>query len=187
MFHQSLVYHRPFYALRPSIAAAQEIDRRSAIEARGARRILIDHLHLTLAMTDDHSAFPRDIIDRMMMIGAAVAAEPVEILLEVMAGSNRSVALRPRRASSVLKGLQRRITDAMRAQGVPERDGGYRFSPHVTLFYRDGRPFNERIDPIGWVAGELVLIHSLVGRTRHEVLGRWPLGRDGGDGQLSLF
>jgi len=33
---------------------------------------------------------------------------------------------------------------------------------------------------------EFVLVHSLYGLTRHEVLGRWPL-RPQPDAQLSLF
>jgi 2'-5' RNA ligase len=56
----------------------------------------------------------------------------------------------------------------------------------MTLGYRDGRPFSERIAPVGWDAEEFVLIHSHLGKTRHEVVGRWPL-RGPGVPQLSLF
>jgi 2'-5' RNA ligase len=45
----------------------------------------------------------------------------------------------------------------------------------VTLGYREGRPFSERVDAIGWRCTEFVLIHSVVGRTEHHVLRRWPL------------
>ena len=56
------------------------------------------------------------------------------------------------------------------------------FKPHVTLLYDDGHVPPQTSLPIGWTVDELVLIHSLVGQSRHIVLGRWPLqGR-----QLSL-
>jgi 2'-5' RNA ligase len=31
------------------------------------------------------------------------------------------------------------------------------------------------VDPIRWRAGEFVLIDSLQGHGRHEIVGRWPL------------
>ena len=73
----------------------------------------------------------------------------------------------------------------MRELGVTERPG-YRFSPHLTLGYRIGEPFSERVAPVSWTADEIVLIDSHVGRTRHEVLGRWRLVEAEGE-QLSLF
>jgi 2'-5' RNA ligase len=48
--------------------------------------------------------------------------------------------------------------------------------PHATLLY-DSRvvPLHE-VDAISWTVTEVLLIRSLVGRARHEVLGRYPLG-----------
>jgi 2'-5' RNA ligase len=43
----------------------------------------------------------------------------------------------------------------------------------------DGRLVaGQPVEPIRWVVREFVLVHSLLGQTRHEVLGRWAL-RDG--------
>ncbi len=56
----------------------------------------------------------------------------------------------------------------------------------MTLGYRSGEPFSERVAPVSWTADEIVLIDSHVGRTRHEVLGRWRLVEAEGE-QLSLF
>jgi hypothetical protein len=46
--------------------------------------------------------------------------------------------------------------------------------PHITLGYESCRvdPFNLAI---GWVPDALLLIESEVGRSRHNLLGRWPL------------
>jgi len=49
--------------------------------------------------------------------------------------------------------------------------------PHVSLL-RDTAPVRKAfVEPIGWTAREFVLLDSPVGAARHEVLGRWPLGR----------
>jgi 2'-5' RNA ligase len=34
----------------------------------------------------------------------------------------------------------------------------------------------EKVAPIAWRAREFVLVHSLLGQTRHIPLARWPLG-----------
>jgi RNA 2',3'-cyclic 3'-phosphodiesterase len=56
------------------------------------------------------------------------------------------------------------------------------FSPHVTLAYREPvdakRRFIERLDEnemVSWTVHDFVLVHSLLGRTRHIALARWPL------------
>ena len=49
------------------------------------------------------------------------------------------------------------------------------FEPHVTLAYAPQQIGAEPVEPIGWNASEFVLIHSLLGKTRHIRLGSWPL------------
>lgn len=67
--------------------------------------------------------------------------------------------------------LHGRLLRAGAARG-PARD----FNPHLTLL-RDAQPVTARpVGPISWRVGELVLLDSLHGEGRHDVLGRWPLG-----------
>jgi 2'-5' RNA ligase len=73
----------------------------------------------------------------------------------------------------------------MRTRGIGERRD-YRFSPHMTLAYRDGQPSSETIPAFGWAVDELVLINSHVGRTHHKILGRWKL-RDADEAQYRLL
>jgi hypothetical protein len=49
------------------------------------------------------------------------------------------------------------------------------YTPHVTLLYDDQLVPATAVQAIGWTATELVLVHSLLGETRHIHLGRWPL------------
>ena len=47
-----------------------------------------------------------------------------------------------------------------------------RYAPHVTLLYDDRRGAEQAVETIYWTADEFVLVHSLLGRTRHIPLNR---------------
>lgn len=49
------------------------------------------------------------------------------------------------------------------------------FTPHVTLLYDRQRIAERPIEPVTWTVREFVLVNSLVGLGRHEVLARWTL------------
>jgi 2'-5' RNA ligase len=71
-----------------------------------------------------------------------------------------------------LEVLQQRLSDSLDGQPRKAR----RFTPHVTLL-RDGYLVPEqRIEPIEWTVREVVLVHSLIGRTTHRHIARWSLG-----------
>ncbi|TPL02788.1 MULTISPECIES: 2'-5' RNA ligase family protein [unclassified Mesorhizobium] len=68
--------------------------------------------------------------------------------------------------------LSRRIGTAMKANGLKSADY---FVPHMTLAYDEKFVPRQPIDPIGFVAREFVLSHSLRGLTIYKDLNRWPL------------
>src|SRR5262249_45239486 len=47
--------------------------------------------------------------------------------------------------------------------------------PHVTLLYDEKGIEQHPIEPIRWTVREFALVHSLRGRSRYNILGRWPL------------
>jgi 2'-5' RNA ligase len=47
--------------------------------------------------------------------------------------------------------------------------------PHVSLLWDKAHVPREFVEPINWMAREFVLLDSVFGEGRHEVLGRWPL------------
>ncbi|HEY0112616.1 MAG TPA: 2'-5' RNA ligase family protein [Allosphingosinicella sp.] len=169
------VDHRYFFCLRPSPLLAKRIGAfRSSLGYRGS--IVSDHrLHVTLGITGDYPLpFPK-VADCMMAIGGQIDAEPFSLFLDRLSGSDEVIALRPSRRPPQLGILQRQIERWMRRSGVLRE--GWKFAPHSTLLYRKGDPFLLPCEPFEWAATELVLIHSLVGATRHVELGRWPLVR----------
>ncbi|PTD27577.1 2'-5' RNA ligase family protein [Sphingomonas fennica] len=179
------VRHRFFYALLPPVVQAYRIDQEALRRGGDHHRVRMEHLHMTMAILDDHASYPEWLEQPLAAVGEAIRAAPVAIDLDRVVGSNRSVALRPGKRNRALGDLHRQIDAGLRRAGVMPREG-YDFSPHLTLFYRIGTPFTEAVEGYRWVARELVLVHSLVGLTRHRILGRWPLRADPGP-QLSLF
>jgi 2'-5' RNA ligase len=180
---QSLSLHRLFFALKPACMEAHRIDAYVHEIARDARPIRVEHQHVTLAITGDFQSLPPVLVDAMRRAGEAVRAAPFDLRFDRLMASNRSLALRPGGTVPQLVALQHAIAAAMAQQGVPMR-ADWRFSPHQTLAYRKGAPGNRKIDGFGWRVEDFVLIHSHVGRTRHDELGHWRLA---GDDQLALF
>ncbi len=166
--------HRLFFALRPPRPQAGRLAQLGYALPAAGTRVPIDRLHLTVSLTDDYDLFPAALARAMVEAGGAVRAEAFPVLLDQLSGSRRSIVARPRRMPDALRRFGHALDGALAERGVARRRGA-RFSPHVTLLYRAGYPFAAPVDPIGWQAEEFVLIHSIVGATRHIELGRWPL------------
>jgi RNA 2',3'-cyclic 3'-phosphodiesterase len=175
--------YRLFFALKPSVTVARQTDHLSEQLGGGERRIRLDHQHMTLAVTADYVEYPYAVIKALLRAGTSVRGEPFDVRLDKLCFSNRSAALRPSRSVPLLNELQRAIADAMWRAGVALRPG-WSFSPHQTLFYREGPPSQQSIDGFLWSLDQFVLVCSHVGRTRHDILGTWTLK---GDGQYELF
>ena len=172
MFHRPIRCHRPFFALRPTPRIARQIA--MAAELFGHGVLPPERLHITLFILDDMPDLPAALGEALLGVGKGVALTPFEVTVDRLVGSQRSVALRPSGRNAGLTDLHAQLAMLARVAGIGVRDG-WRFSPHLTLGYRDGPSTSERIAPVSWVADELVLIDSHVGATRHEVVGRWPL------------
>ncbi len=138
---------------------------------------------MTLAITCDYADYPYAVIKALLRAGTGVMAEPFDLRLDRLTVGHRSAALRPSHAVPLLNALQKRIAAGMNAAGIALRPG-WSFSPHQTLFYRDGRPEQRPVEGFGWHVDRFMLVCSHVGRTHHETLATWQLK---GSGQYSLF
>jgi 2'-5' RNA ligase len=181
----ALLAHRYFFALLPDPVSRSRI-RAWAERALGAEGLqAADRLHVTLAITADFTTPQLPLADALMRAGGRVRAAPFDLVLDRLSIGGRSAALRPAHSQAPLRELQARIARAMMREGVAMRPD-WKFSPHVTLAYHDSRPVTRPVKDRGWPVSEFALIHSLVGLTRHEVLGRWRLEHQP-DAQLPLF
>lgn len=165
--------HRFFFGLQPPRRERALIGvHRDAIEGAHGH-VGNERIHLTLSITNDFECYPVQLESQLIAIGAEVATMPFEVSLDRLSGSARSVALRPSRRIGGLSDLHRQLDHGMTRRHLRRRD--WSFSPHTTLAYRNGRPFQQPVTPIEWAATDFVLIHSEVGATRHTELARWPL------------
>jgi RNA 2',3'-cyclic 3'-phosphodiesterase len=185
MFHEPPILNRYFFAIRPPILLARQIAD-AAIWFDGARGgLAAERLHITLVILDDFAAPPPQIVAALREVGRLIAEASFVITLDTAVGSGRSIALRSRLRNAALGDLRHQIAAAVASAGIAER-ANYRFSPHLTLGYREGLPFTQPIAPLSWTVDALELIHSQVGRTRHDVVDRWML-TGSADTQLTLF
>lgn len=183
MLARTAPLYRLIVALRPPTLITRQIDHFAETLAPDADRILPAHQHITLGITADWPDYPYALVKGLLRSFTAVMADPFDLALDQLSEGGRSAALRPAQALPPLKDLQRKIATAMQRAGVGARPG-WSFSPHQTLYYRDGSPATQRISGFHWRVEDFVLLCSHVGHTHHEMLGRWPLC---GSDQYSLF
>lgn len=177
--------HRLFFALMPPIVLARQIANAAQWFDQDGSPVRADRQHVTMLILDDLAGLPPPwLIETLREAGAAIRAAPIPILFDRVGGGEHSIALRPSRKIAALDALHHQLVRLCAAAGIAGR-AHYAFSPHMTLGYRDGRPFTSPISPVGWTASEIVLIHSHLGRTRHDRLGCWPLAAV--EPQLDLF
>jgi RNA 2',3'-cyclic 3'-phosphodiesterase len=166
--------HRLFFALFPPPLVARRIAHWAERYGPHAAFVRADRLHVTLDILDDFEAFPRIIAERLIEVGGSIAADPFMIELDQVSCGGGTIALRPRLKNQSLQRLVSHITAARAEADIAGREG-YRFNPHMTLLYRESRPFSESVTPFAWQVTEFTLVHSLLGHTRHVSLGSWPL------------
>ncbi|UIJ45667.1 2'-5' RNA ligase family protein [Sphingomonas cannabina] len=168
------VRYRPFFAIKPADEVLAPIAGMRRTYCGEGTPVRSEHAHITLEIFDDHPRRPDELIAELVAIGNAVEAAAFELMLDRVVGTVRSVALRPGRRSTGLALLQRAIHAEVDRAGLKAREG-WSFSPHLTLGYREGEAFSRAVAPVAWQVDEFVLIHSHVGATRHEIVGRWRL------------
>src|SRR5476649_2935080 len=132
-----------------------------------------EHLHVTLCHLGDGGGVPTDVVAMATERAASIAMPSFKVGFDrVGSFKNGAFVLRGDESLIGLEVLQQRVSDALDARPGAAR----RFTPHVTLL-RDGRRIEEHeIEPIAWTVKEVVLVHSLLGRTRHHHVARLPLG-----------
>jgi len=166
-------HHRLFFAIRPPEATRSYFLEEQFCFGPG-HAVRPDHLHLTAAILDDYGIFPKAAAERLKAIGDAIVGDQFPIVLDQVAASEHSVVMIPSEPLRTFHAFQQGLAKAMARAGLGLRRN-WRFSPHVTLLYRRGAPLRQWTDALSWTATEFVLVHSLLGQTRHEVLARWPL------------
>jgi 2'-5' RNA ligase len=143
------------------------------------RPLLVPRLHCTLCDVDDRNAPWQGIVAKAQEAAANATSPPFRVSFNgvmsfagkkdhyplVLVGDDGVVGLT--RLSSSLCTTMRRV-------GLRPREPSG-FNPHVTMLYDRRRIGELSVEPICWTVNEIVLVLSLIGRTKYYSLGRWQL------------
>lgn len=141
-----------------------------------------ERLHITVEKLGRFLGhIPNHVLDQAIAAGCNLTAQPFGIHLDLVQG----IRGRDGKGMAQLKGrgaglrgvcdFERSLAQAMRRQGCLETQIRRSFDPHVTLHYSH-ESFDRRIiTPLAWQVTEFMLVDSLYGLGKHEVLGCWPL------------
>lgn len=179
-----------YFALRPDgSAAAAAVDLARECRTRHGLRgtpVGADRLHVSLCPAMSRRGPRKGDIASAMRAAARVQAEAFDIGFDWLGTfghkERRAIVLRCTAGKEPIARLRESLTGELVKAGLGWARG--RFVPHLTVLW-DREPVPEtRLDrQICWRAGEFVLVHSLVGRSRHIDLGKWPLGAKTTEGE----
>jgi RNA 2',3'-cyclic 3'-phosphodiesterase len=171
-----------FFALRPDEATAQQIHAMAMRlrDANGLRGKLhpVETLHVTLCYLGAFVGVPPELLQGADMVGRAQRAMPFELALDrvlTLPGNRKQLPVVLCRGDDCapLTSLRARLGAAL--SGIGRRYEPRIFRAHVTLLYDSIEIPEQLVGPISWTVRELLLVRSLIGQGRHEVLGRYPL------------
>jgi len=131
-----------------------------------------EHFHVTLFHAGAGFGFPTELVEVLTERAAKVVMPPFRVAFDrVMSFRNGALVLSGDDSAIGLEVLQQRLSDALDGRPRPARS----FTPHLTLLRDRQRVAAHPIEPISWTVREVVLVHSLLGRTTHRHLARIPL------------
>jgi 2'-5' RNA ligase len=174
---------RLFFAIFPDAPAARhtaEIAERLRAKCglRGwplARR----RFHVSLHFLGDYSGLPNEVVTKASNAASGVAEAPFSVTFD-RAGSfpgrrrNPPLVLRCSDAAMPLIAFQQALGEAMVRNGLGCWVAPH-YVPHMTLLYDASHVEIRAVEPVAWTVREFVLVHSLLGRTKHIPVARWPL------------
>lgn len=119
------------------------------------------------------------VIARFSTGACAIASAPFALAFDRVASfagrrDKLPFVLRADDGNAALRGFHAELAARLRECGLGHFASG-NFEPHVTLAYDARMVAPEPVSPVRWRADEFVLIHSLLGQTRHVPLARWAL------------
>ncbi len=182
-FEKKLASERLFFGVFPDVAAqvaiATETDALRVEHSLQGRPIEASRLHVTLHHLGDHPEVRGDIVEAAVAAAGRVSLAPFDVTLASacsFGGARRQhpCVLLCQGEYATLHALWRELGTQLMAVGMGrhvKRD----FTPHVTLLYDTQVLAPQAIEPIRWTVRDFALVHSLLGRGEHRILGTWNL------------
>jgi 2'-5' RNA ligase len=177
-----------FFAIFPDSETAAKIktlaaDRKKAIGLKG-RLQAAGRLHISLlGLGSGYPDLPEEIIEKAHLAGDHVNSPPfkAEFLrtesFDRKSDNNYPFVLSGDAGLDALKAFRATLYAAAKKAGLGPVISKSGFTPHVTLLYADRLAGDEYpvTPPICWDVKEFALVWSHIGKSRYELLGKWPL------------
>ncbi len=174
---------RLFFAIFPEAQAAAQMASLALRlrEAHGlhGKPLKTERFHVTLHHLGDYAGLPPDVLTAACSAAESVVAAPFELCFDRVASfssmpRNRPFVLRGQDCLADLAAFQSALGEALK-KTILGRWAKPGYTPHATLLYDDRNVGEQAVEPVCWTAREFVLVHSLIGKTLHIPLARWPL------------
>jgi 2'-5' RNA ligase len=143
------------------------------------RPLASERFHVTLFHLGDSAGLRQDVVDAASKAASRVRAASFELGFDQVASftgrrDKLPFVLKAGSGNAALRAFHAELATQLREAGLAHFAGGS-FEPHVTLAYDARLVAPVTVAPVRWRAREFVLIHSLLGKTRHLPLARWAL------------
>ncbi len=169
--------HVLFFALRPDAAVNAEVDRclpiwRGRLGLRG-KVVAPARRHVSLLVLGPRTLLPDGHIERVCSATASFSCPPFEIRFDRIMDFGGSIVLTGGNGNPATDAFRQGLATRLRNL-LPRQQG--RFTAHMTLLHGQAASFpTSRIEPLGWIVRDFVLIESYRGEGFHAEVGRWPL------------
>jgi RNA 2',3'-cyclic 3'-phosphodiesterase len=161
------IFPDPAYAARFEAFAAKHL----AARRMDGKPVDAGRLHLTLFHLGDYTELPPGLANQAAEALSHLKAEPFTIRFDQIGSfGNRSgygdFVLTTSDGNEALHTLHRQLAGHLNAVALNPFTKSS-FTPHMTLAYNKPMVPFQHIEPVVWPAHEVVLIHSMLGKTRH--------------------
>lgn len=178
--------HDLYLMLHPPPAVAEvivQLQRQLNRSYRGpSKPMAAERLHATLVPLGSYApGIPPDILQRVRNAGALLDEAPFRVCFDTLQSRGPhsrvgTVELAGHGAGVLpLFRLRRQLVYGLLRVGWPGELIRSAFYPHITVDYQHEPIGIRRIEPLVWDATEVLLVDSLYGQGRHDLLARWPL------------
>jgi 2'-5' RNA ligase len=136
-----------------------------------AQPLRTDRLHVTLFHLGDYSGLPPSLAQNAAAALSCLAGQVFTVQFDQIGsfGSRQAKCpwvLASRSLIEPLHALHQQLAAQLRAFSLGSWTHGS-YVPHMTVAYGKANMPLQSIEPVAWTAGEVVLVHSLLGKTQH--------------------
>jgi 2'-5' RNA ligase len=130
-------------------------------------------LHVTLLSLFDLHYAPPEWLPAVIAALDSFRSHPFPLAFDRIE-NRKAVTLRTRAPLAEARAFQASLVRHLLAHRAPLMLGTTP-EPHLTINYHGDRLRAQKMAPIGWTVDEILLVESIVGKTTHDVHGRWRL------------